>query len=201
MVSHENFAAEPRVRTNEDGGQMARIVRVPVEPLTEDAFAPFGEILGPKDQPPDFRGVSSVGWNSGFELSGAPHVMAYRSEPVGLQFRFLERHFSVSQTFIPLGNTRAVVAVAAPTDPDPDALPKPDDVRAFLIDGSVGYLLRRGTWHSLDRYPLQSRPADIVIITEWETQDELLHMDQSRWTRTQQVDYLERFDVRFEIQP
>jgi ureidoglycolate lyase len=180
---------------------MTTIVRVRVEPLTDEAFRPFGEILSPKSTPPDFQGVGSAGWKSGFDLDGRAQVMTYRSDYTGLQVRHLERHFAVTQTFIPLGGTPAVVAVAPPTDPDPDALPAPEQVRAFLLDGSAGYVLKRGTWHSLDRYPLEPRPADIVIITERETQDELEQVEQARWTRTQQVDYLERLDVLFELVP
>ena len=97
--------------------------------------------------------------------------MVYSSRYSGLRFTMLERHFDVTQTFIPLGRVPAVVAVAAPTARD--QLPKPGDVQAFLLDGSAGYVLRRGTWHSLDRFPLYQPSAEIVILTARETQQEL----------------------------
>ena len=64
------------------------------------------------------------------------------------------------------------MAVAAPTADDPAAIPAPEEVRGFLIDGSAGYVLKRGTWHSLDRYPLSRESSQIVIITGQSTQDE-----------------------------
>ena len=58
-----------------------------------------------------------------------------------------------------------MVCVAAPTDADdPQALPDPREVRGFLIDPGQGYLFHRGTWHSLDRYPLQPPGAAFLIV-------------------------------------
>jgi ureidoglycolate hydrolase len=71
--------------------------------------------------------------------------------------------------------------------------------RAFLLDGSQGYALARGTWHSLDRYPLHPPDARWVIITDHETQDDLVTADASKHEMrlTQEVDYEDRFGVRF----
>ena len=105
----------------------------------------------------------------------------------GRRFRLLERHFAVTQAFIPLEGSPAVVAVAAPTDiEDPDAIPRPEDVRAFLIDPGKGYAYKTGTWHSLDRYLLRPPGASFVI----------LNVDPNP---TQFVDYAERFGVEFEV--
>ena len=57
------------------------------------------------------------------------------------------------KSFVQLSGGPSIVCVAAPTDPDDlYDIPSPEDVRAFLIDSSLGYSFRRGTWHSLDRY-------------------------------------------------
>lgn len=178
---------------------MERLVRVKVEPLTEEAFRPFGDLLGLTERPPDFRGLSSVGWKAAFAATGAPLIMALSSRYTGLRFAKLERHLNVTQTFIPLGRVPAVVAVAAPTPPGRAAIPAPEEVRAFLLDGSLGYVLKAGTWHSLDRYPLYPPSAEIVIITSQDTQEELETAERERWQLTQEVDYAARFGVTFEL--
>ena len=181
---------------------MSRIVRIGVQPMTEEAFRPFGELLHVQDRAPDFNGITSVGWKAAFAVDGPPVMMLLSSRPEGLRFTRLERHFGVTQTFIPLGQVPSVVAVAAPTDPDdPEAIPAPEDVRGFLIDGSAGYLFKRGTWHSLDRFPLVPEPAQIVIISGLPTQTELETAPQSEWRLTQDVDYAARFGVTFEFAP
>lgn len=179
------------------GGQGIKLVRLPVEPLTSEAFAPFGEVLAAGEREPDFTGINSVGWRSRFASDSPAEVMFYRSQPSGLRFQMLERHHYVTQGFVPLGEHRSVIAVAAPTSDD--AEPAPEDLRAFLLDGSAGYLLHAGTWHVLDRFPLGNNPVDVVIITDHATQAELEGNPQGPWTRTEAVDYAERFGVVFEF--
>ena len=83
----------------------------------------------------------------------------------GLTFSQLERHFAVTQTFIQLSGPPAVVAVAEPTDlDDPEAAPDPSDVHAFLIDPAKGFSLKRGTWHSLNRYILAPPGSTFVTM-------------------------------------
>ncbi len=178
---------------------MDRVVQIRVEPLTEEAFRPFGELISPSDRPPDFQGVNSAGWKASFEVDGPPLVMLLTSRSEGLHFTRLERHFGVTQTFIPLGQVPAVVAVAASTAADPDLIPAVEEVRGFLIDGSTGYVLKRGTWHSLDRYPLTDQASQIVIISGQRTQDEIENAPRDQWRLTQDVDYAERFGVTFEF--
>ncbi len=182
-----------------DSGQgPLETLRITVLPLTADSFAPFGEVLAASDRPPDFTGISSAGWRSSFASASPPEVMTYRSRFSGFRFRMLERHHYVTQTFIPLGGAPAIVAVAAPTAADD--VPRPQDVRAFLLDGSAGYVLYAGTWHSLDRYPLNPPHADIVIVTDRETQRELEANPGGPWERTESADYAERFGIEFELE-
>jgi ureidoglycolate lyase len=173
------------------------VMRITVEPLTAEAFRPHGELLGPDQRAPDFTGLNSVGWRSSFHSDSPPEVMFYRSSYSGMRFSTLERHHAVTQAFVPLGNTPSVVAVAAPTSGTEP--PQPSDVRAFLLDGTVGYVLHTGTWHSLDRFPLFRVPADIVIITDRATQQELEAARHGPWERTEAVDYADRFNITFEF--
>ena len=77
------------------------------------------------------------------------------------------------------------MAVAPPTDEnDPTAIPDPNDVRAFLIDGTKGFAYKKGTWHSLDRYILS--PPGTTFVT----------FNQSP-NPTQMVDYMEGFSLSY----
>lgn len=175
---------------------MADIVRVQVELLTPEAFAPFGEVLSARDDPPDFIGFESVGWRSMFSCQSEPEVMFYRSHYSGLRFHSLERHFQVSQAFIPLGRVPAVIAVAAPGEEPPD----PQDVHGFLLDGTAGYILHPGTWHAPDRYPLYPPESDVVMITDRDTQNEVATQPSDEWRLSQLVDYEEKGSVTFEFE-
>ena len=174
------------------------IVRLKVARLSAEAFRPFGELLVAGDRDPDFSGISSVGWRSGFVSDSPSELMVYRSTYSGLQFSTLERHHHVTQSFIPLGDTPSVVAMAPPTAGK--HVPDPGDIRAFLLDGTAGYVLKAGTWHSPDRYPLVENPADIVIITDRATQQELESNPSGPWERTEAVDYADRFGIMFEFE-
>ena len=92
-----------------------------------------------------------------------PHHLA--APGPGRRFSRLERHFGVTQTFFQLSGSPSVVCAAPPTDlHDPNAIPRPEDVRAFLIDPGKGFFFARGTWHSLDRYVLAPPGATFVIL-------------------------------------
>lgn len=179
---------------------MGQIAHIKAELMTEESFRPFGALLAPRADAADFRGLMSDGWKTPFEIDGSPLFMTLVSRFGGMRFTWLERHFGVTQTFVPLGSVPALVAVAAPTDPgDPGAIPNPDDVHAFVVDGSCGYVLKRGTWHSLDRYPLYPAESRLVIISSQETQIELETVDRAEWRLTQQVDFDASFGVTFEL--
>ena len=101
-----------------------------------------------------------------------------------------------------MGGSPAIVAVAKPTDRrDRDAAPPPGAVRAFLLDGSVGYALHQGTWHSLDRFAIRPPDTRWAIITDHETADDLDAGYQGRggFALSQEVDYLARFGITFEL--
>ncbi|RMF10419.1 MAG: ureidoglycolate hydrolase [Alphaproteobacteria bacterium] len=61
-----------------------------------------------------------------------------------LKVRWLERHFKHTQTFFPFSGRPFIVVMAPPTTGD---LPDIDEVRAFLFDGTGGFMMHVGTWH------------------------------------------------------
>ena len=173
-------------------------VQVPVERLSEAAFAPFGHIVGAGGRPPDFEAGHLWNWRVAFEADGPTEVLLIRykyQEPV---FSKLERHFHVTQGFIPLGSNASLMVVAAPTDPDDRAaIPPPEAVRCFLMDGSAGVVLHRGTWHALARFAVAPPHVDFAFLTERATQADIEANDPPQ--RTQIVDYRQAFARHFRL--
>src|SRR5207247_11226218 len=114
---------------------MPSVHEVTIEPLTEEAFAPFGKIIAAKNRPADFRTESGTqGWAIDFR-SGKPLIMLLKTPYRGLSFTKLERHFNLTQTFLPVGGSPAVVAVAPPSATGArQALPAPDPLPASPLD-------------------------------------------------------------------
>lgn len=170
-----------------------------VELLTAEAFAPYGQVIEPPDRKPDFQGLSGTQlWGLDFAVDGRLQVGFVRVPHRRLTFKVMEQHYGVTQTFIPAGGPPAIVAVAAPTERD--VTPKPEDVRAFLLDGTRGYILGRRTWHSLDRFPLYPPHGDWVILTDWETTDDLLRSaDGLGANLTRAIDFEKLYGVAFEF--
>jgi ureidoglycolate lyase len=180
---------------------MATVHTVKIEPLTDEAFAPFGQIISAKDRAPDFETESGTrGWAADFQ-AGTPLLMLLRTPYRGLSFTKLERHFNLTQTFFPMGGSPAVLAVAPAGSGDREQVPSPSDVRAFLLDGSAGYVLGRGVWHSLDRYALYPPATQWVILTDHETQKDLTdgYAGKRPAQLTQEIDFTARFGVTFAL--
>ena len=162
---------------------LANVHKLKVELMTTESFAPFGEVMEAKERPPDARRFFPIT----FEIEGKTTVDVIWQPYAERTFSTLERHFNVTQSFIPLEGSLAVVAVAPPTDLDNrEAIPEPEDVRAFLIDPAKGFAYKTGTWHSLNRYILCPPGASFII----------LNVDPNP---SQVVDYEKEFNVSFEV--
>lgn len=169
--------------------QLGSTIEITAEPLTAERFAEFGEVLSPRPSAePDFIGHASVGWDSALYVSGRPQLLVLRTPFVDCRVPLLERHPHVTQAIIPLSTARALFLVAPPAS-RPDLV----DLRAFLIDGSCGYLLHRNTWHSPDRYPVSPPGADYALLTEWETTGAAAGGERS--ARTEELDCRAHFGV------
>ena len=155
--------------------------RLAIEPMTPESFAPFGRMVESSGMPDDRRVMTPAE----FECDGRITIHTIWQPCARRSFSRLERHFGVTQTFFQLSGSPSVVCAAPPTDlDDPDAVPRPQDVRAFLIDPGRGFSFARGTWHSLDRYVLAPPGATFAI----------LNVDPNP---TQIVDYANGTSLRF----
>lgn len=107
---------------------------VRAEPLTSEAFAPFGQVVGLDECRIELR-EGEV-----FHLD----VLSYDHRP--LHVDHLNRHHRATQALIPLDAKPAVVVVA-PHDVDFSERSHVATLRAFVLDGSLGVNLALGTWH------------------------------------------------------
>jgi len=175
----------------------ARLVRIPVEPFSATAFAPFGIAVGEPARPPDVAGAASRLWLIPFEGEGGFQLAFMRFARQPMRFSKLERHFAVTQGYAPLGGDPFVTVVGPPTARD--APPEPERLRAFLLDGRQGLLMHRGVWHALDRFPTASAHVDVAFITSASTQAELMPGAREAPKLTEVVDCAERLGVTFEV--
>src|SRR5215207_6211534 len=110
-------------------------VEVPIEPLTHESFRPFGQIVGPLPGQPAWQRPRLTSWRMDFSSDGPPDLKLIRYAYQPMAFSQLERHLNHTETRVPLMGGRFVMAVAPGSDRfDRIEMPKPDEVRAFLID-------------------------------------------------------------------
>lgn len=120
------------------------------EPLTREAFAPFGDVIAPE-------GVRHFPINAGaierhhdlarVEVGEGGRLLisiatCNRITELPYRIPLVERHPLGSQAFIPLNETPMVVVVAPPGESvDPAGL------RAFISNGRQGINYHPGVWH------------------------------------------------------
>lgn len=121
-----------------------------VEPLTADAFAPFGDVI---EASADAQQLSINYGNTtrfhdlaALDVSsegGRAGVSIFRSRPLDLPIviRLMEYHPKSSQAFMPLSARPYLVVVAPKGGFDPATM------KAFLASGHQGVNYHAGTWH------------------------------------------------------
>jgi ureidoglycolate lyase len=149
---------------------MPRSITLSPEPLTAEAFAPFGDVV-------EARAARTREANQGtarrhdhlarFE-SARPKVEANlaifesRALSLPLPLRLFERHAHSSQLFLPMVAARYLVVVAPhAADGGPDF----DNARAFLAGPAQGVNYRAGVWH----HPIVALESDATFaMLAWE---------------------------------
>jgi ureidoglycolate lyase len=122
---------------------------VQAEPLTAEAFAPFGQVIDRGDMVMELRDGEAFALN----------VLSYERQP--LECDHLNRHHRATQALVALAG-RPTVVVVAPGDLDLTSRDHLSSVRAFVCDGTAGINLSLGTWH-WGPYPLMDR-VDLVNV-------------------------------------
>lgn len=119
------------------------------EPLTAEAFAPFGSVIQAFDEAVklDINQGHAVRYDRLAEIDVADNegvgvISLFRAKPLGeLVLRDFERHPLGSQSFVPLSGRPYLVAVA------PAGAFDAAKVRLFRAEAHQGVHYRKGTWH------------------------------------------------------
>jgi ureidoglycolate lyase len=143
-----------------------------LEPLTPEAFAPFGDVVEPPRQGERTSLTTSL---QGLDGAGQPRLSFNNAPPwtLPLTATDMERHNRSSQCFVPIDVARWVVIVA----PDKGGRPDAEALRAFLVRGDQAVNYHVGTWH----HPLRplDRPARFAVLM-WTTGRK---PDDEEWSR------------------
>lgn len=137
---------------------------LPISPLTQAGFAPFGQVI-------ETAGHTPIAINQGYcqrfddlakldvtAKQGRPVLSIFRSQALEtpLYLHQMERHLLASQAFIPLGG-RPWLVVVAPAGKFARA-----QMRGFVASGKQGVNFAPGTWHHFSLALDQS--ADFLVI-------------------------------------
>jgi ureidoglycolate lyase len=121
-----------------------------VEPLTKEAFSPFGQVIeteGSDHFPINngstqrFHKLATV--ELGRDADDAI-ISIFRADTLSypLEIKMLERHPQGSQAFIPMERQQFLIVVAPP-----ESEPDPSKIRAFISNGRQGINYGKGVWH------------------------------------------------------
>lgn len=114
------------------------------QPLTQEAFAPFGDVIDAPNEPGRRYYEQALGNLRPAARPSLSLSLKPETSDRPLRAELLERHEFSSQTFLPLDVARWLVVVA------PHARqggPDLSGVRAFIADGRQGVTYRPDTWH------------------------------------------------------
>jgi len=144
-----------------------RRITLAVEPLTAEAFAPFGDLISARPEIQQFQinqgfatrfhdlATVDVGQGEGARVL----VNIFRALPrvLPMQLQVMERHPLGSQAFVAMSELPFLVVVAAPA-----AQLRPEQIRCFLAQAGQGVNYAKGVWH----HPLIAleRASDFLVI-------------------------------------
>jgi ureidoglycolate lyase len=119
------------------------------EPLTAEAFAPFGSVIQASDDAEkiDINDKHAVRYDRLADIDagdegGVGVISLFRAVPLGVgELKVFERHPLGSQSFVPLSGRPFLVAVAPAGDFDAAK------VRLFRVEPHQGVHYRKGVWH------------------------------------------------------
>jgi ureidoglycolate lyase len=119
-----------------------------LEQATPNAVAAVGEILGavsPITRVPAFyEGAVRHAEPTNFVMDEDIRILLSTVDRRPFRVNLLERHFKHTQAFFPVGGKPFVMVMAPPNERE---VPDIHLARAFLFDGSGGFILKLGTWH------------------------------------------------------
>ena len=124
-------------------------MKIIIEPMTADAFAPFGDLLEAKGTPDKIINQGLCGRfhdRARMDFSdGRAGISIFHAEKrdLPLKLDLVERHPDGSQAFVPMSHQPFLVVVAE------DQNGTPQNIRAFLTETGQAINIHRGVWHGV----------------------------------------------------
>lgn len=124
-------------------------MKIIIEPMSADAFAPFGDLLEAKGTPDKIINQGLCGRfhdRARMDFSdGRAGISIFHSEKrdLPLKLDLVERHPDGSQAFVPMSHQPFLVVVAE----DQNGIPQ--NIRAFLTEAGQAINIHRGVWHGV----------------------------------------------------
>lgn len=126
---------------------MTREIRI--QPITQDGFAPFGDLIDCAGDPDKIINQGQCGrYHDRARLDfsdGSAGISLFNANPrtLPLTLEMVERHPEGSQAFVPMSHTPFLVIVA------PDEQGTPGMPLAFVTEPGQAVNYHRGTWHGV----------------------------------------------------
>ncbi|MEK9555582.1 MAG: ureidoglycolate lyase [Gammaproteobacteria bacterium] len=124
--------------------------QIRLKPLTETAFAEFGDVLAVKAKPDQIINQGMCGRHHDlakleFAEGGQAGISLFDATPRALPYTLdmMERHPKGSQAFVPMHDASFLVIVAADEDG------KPSRPQAFLTAPHTGINIHKNIWHGV----------------------------------------------------
>ena len=124
-------------------------MKIIIEPMSADAFAPFGDLLEAKGMPDKIINQGLCGRfhdRARMDCSdGRAGISIFHAEKrdLPLKLDLVERHPDGSQAFVPMSHQPFLVVVAE------DQNGTPQNIRAFLTEAGQAINIHRGVWHGV----------------------------------------------------
>ena len=124
-------------------------MKIIIEPMNADAFAPFGDLLEAKGMPDKMINQGLCGRfhdRARMDFSdGRAGISIFHAEKrdLPLKLDLVERHPDGSQAFVPMSHQPFLVVVAE------DQNGTPQNIRAFLTEAGQAINIHRGVWHGV----------------------------------------------------
>lgn len=146
-------------------GKTGSTIKLPVKPLTKEAFAPYGDLIQVDDTAQHFpinegsteRYHDLANIDAGTDGKIIVSIFRGLARPLPITITMMERHPLASQAFIPMGPEPYLVVVAKP-----EAKPTAADLEAFYCTSEQGVNYATGVWH----HPLLAlnQTSDFLVI-------------------------------------
>lgn len=140
-------------------------IKLPVRPLSKQAFAPYGDVIEVDDAVEHFtinegsteRYHDLAELEPGTEGKIIASIFRGQARTLPIKINMMERHPLASQAFVPMGSEPYLIVVARP-----ETTPTAADLEAFYCTSEQGVNYAKGVWH----HPLLAlnQVSDFLVI-------------------------------------